>query len=591
VALKRNVVDFETDAILPRPDYPPKPVGVAITFEGKKKYYAWGHPDGNNCTKREAEKVLREVYRQAKEIPVVFHNAKFDMEVAHVHFGLPMLEQHQFEDTMILAFLHDPRDTTFALKLLARQYLGMDPLEQDAVRDWIIANVPHATEKNYGEHIAKAPGKLVGKYAIGDVDRTGKLFRYFYPYVKENDMLDAYRVEKELVPVVIDMEKKGVPIDVKLLQQDYDKAIAAREKLERSIRKKLGTGKLQGPALAKALEERNLVSEFELTEKGNKRTSRESLSKVCTDKHLASTLDKFGRYNKLISTYMEPWLLSACRNNGYFFPWFSSTPSDGRGGTKTGRFSSNFQQVPKEPEDKTLPFMRDYVIADSGQMLYDRDFSQQEIRILAHFENGELMDMYIADPDLDIHFVVGEIIKRISTKEYPRAHIKIVNFGVVYGSGAPSTAERVGCSIEEARELLNYHAQAIPGLARLKRGIKMIARKKEPIITIGGRVYYEEVPGPKGENKAYKLLNTLIQGSAADHTKQAMLRIKPVLDHYSGRFILTVHDEFLISAPKTPKVKIMTDIRDAMNFDLFKVPMLSDGKWGLSWGGLIKCRY
>src|SRR6185295_8942121 len=136
-------VDFETEAIEPRPHYPPKPVGVAIKYPGKKaKYLAWGHPTGNNTTKEAATRELADIFSKQR---VVFHNAKFDIDVAATHLGIPF--PARLEDTMLLGFLDDPHSRQLGLKPMSIKYLGREPTERDELKEWILANVPGAAQK------------------------------------------------------------------------------------------------------------------------------------------------------------------------------------------------------------------------------------------------------------------------------------------------------------------------------------------------------------------------------------------------------------------------------------------------------------
>ena len=134
-------VDFETLPIMNRPHYPPEPVGVAIRRpqDRASKYYAFGHPSGNNCSKADARRALREVWES--DYRVVFHNSKFDADVAEVRMGLPPLLWERMDDTMFLAFLSDPHAPSFALKPLGEKLLGRAPDERDEVVDWLVENL------------------------------------------------------------------------------------------------------------------------------------------------------------------------------------------------------------------------------------------------------------------------------------------------------------------------------------------------------------------------------------------------------------------------------------------------------------------
>jgi len=173
-------LDFETDSIMPRPDYPPEPKGCAILRDDNVDagfYYAWGHPSGNNCDKDVAYREIAE-YFEDPEIELVMHNAAFDCAVAYKHLQV-QIPWGRIHDTMLYAFIDHPFGE-LSLKPLSDLALGMPPEEQEELRQWLISHgVVRSGDKNWGAHICKAPGNIVAPYAIGDVMRTLKLL-YFY---------------------------------------------------------------------------------------------------------------------------------------------------------------------------------------------------------------------------------------------------------------------------------------------------------------------------------------------------------------------------------------------------------------------------
>ena len=172
-------LDFESEAIEPRPKYPPEPVGLAVLPDGLPGFYlAWGHPIENGSSKLEARVLLQELFdNESNEF--IFHNAPFDCSIIEERMSLAV-PWERVHDTMLLAFLANPFGE-LSLKPLAEQLLGEPPTEQDAVRDWLIKHgVCRSTDKGWGAYIARAPGDLVGTYAIGDVKRTLALFKYLY---------------------------------------------------------------------------------------------------------------------------------------------------------------------------------------------------------------------------------------------------------------------------------------------------------------------------------------------------------------------------------------------------------------------------
>jgi DNA polymerase-1 len=585
------IIDYETEKIEKRPVYPPKPVGVAIIEQGKRpEYLAWGHPTENNCTKQDAKRRLKALYRTHR---IVMHGAKFDLEVGEKFFDLPLVPPNGFDCTLLLAFLHDPREPNLKLKPLSDRRLDMPPEEQETLRDWIYANVPGGKQKKtkWGELIARAPGKLVGRYAKGDVVRTKKLRELFSPYVKDMGMLDQYEIEKRVLIKAIELEREGVMVDAKSLAPDLEKAERAQKRYERALYKVLGDINLNsGPQKVAAFEKAGLVDEWEYTDKENEKTGIDSLIRVCNDKQVVHNLDMFSKYTKIIGTYMRPWLKSALENDGRFFPWFNTIKGDNDKGTYTGRFSSNFQQVPREPLKgyRTLPFMRNYVIPDhKNHLLFNRDFASQEIRILAHFEDGELLRAFLENPKLDVHQMVSNVILEKTGIKHPRAYMKSCNFLIVYGGGANALSNDLKISYEDASDIFKQHGEALPGIKDVKDDLRLMYRSNELFKTAGGRWYDFE------EDHDYVALNTLIQGSAADHVKRSLLNIDDMLKakNYDARIVLTIHDEIMISGAKRQKKKLMKDFKEAMEYDeLFDLPMLTDGKIGGCWGkmGVVK---
>ena len=192
-------LDFESDAIDTRPNFPPEPAGLAIYDGTIAEYLAWGHPKENNCLRNDAWLRLQELLLDPA-LEFVFHNAPFDCSIIEekMHLTVPWERVH---DTMLLAFLHDPFGE-LSLKPLSEQLLGMPPEEQDAVREWLIQHgVCRSNDKSWGAHIAKAPGDLVGEYAKGDVIRTYKLYEFF--------MANGKGATKQIAPNKVDTSKIG----------------------------------------------------------------------------------------------------------------------------------------------------------------------------------------------------------------------------------------------------------------------------------------------------------------------------------------------------------------------------------------------
>jgi len=642
-------IDFETEAIDDRPRYPPEPVGVAIWIQGEEpRYLAWGHPTDNNISKAEAVAILARIWA---EYDLLFFNGKFDYEVGVVRLGMPEKHWSAIHDAMFSVFMSDPHARDLGLKPSAERILGMPPEERDAVRDWLVAHgVCTSTDKKWGRFICKAPGSLVGPYAIGDVVRTWMLHEKLHGAFDEFELV-AYDRERRLMPILLRNEQEGMRIDSGRLDTDiviYEAALVAVEEWVRA--------KLQAPSLelskqaqlAEALERAGLVDDWTLTPKHEKTrieltisipeylkmtggkgrsTSKKNLTiDKILDRQVSEALGYHNRLGTALKMSMRPWKVMSDENGGHIFTsWNQVRQADdqGQGGTRTGRMSCPyFMNITKDwnkngdyvhpawSQFPQLPMVRSYILPDEGGLFLHRDYSQQEFRILAHYEDDKLLANYREDPRFDLHNFMSQEITRITGHVLQRGQVKILNFGILYGMGTEKLARSTGtwdpsrclpgCKHENqwngschagdtAKEIRNAQRHALPGLRNLEDTLSRRGRIGESIRTWGGRYYNCEPPAfinGKRRTFEYKLLNYLIQGSAADCTKEAVIRYDQARRH--GRFLVTVHDEINISAATEHKAEEMQVLKEVMESIEFDVPMLSEGKSGPSWGELAK---
>jgi DNA polymerase I-like protein with 3'-5' exonuclease and polymerase domains len=631
---KVTTIDFETMGIEGRPDYPPEPVGVAIKPWGKKaKYYAWGHLRGaNNCTKEEASAALRAAY--ANPDGILFHHAKFDLDVAEVHFGLELPPWRHAHDTTFMLFLHDPHIRFVGLKEAAESILGQPPEERDAVADWLVENQPVEGVKisrspkgkePYGKYIAWAPPAVAGPYAIGDVDRTVRLFEHLYPSLAQREMLPAYDRERRLTPILLGMERSGIRVDLPRLRADVARYGDIVTRLDTYIKQRLGVdgdpefNVDSGQQVVAALVAAGLadVAAMGITKTGKVKSDKNALDVGVADKVLSAVMKYATQLKTCLNTFMKPWLAMAIRSGGFIFTtWNQIRGADA--GARTGRFSStpNFQNIPKEFEPifkeealaasqtaeeraaanrlpscpwkdlPSLPLCRGYIVPYSkGHVLVGRDYSQQEPRILAHFEDGALLAQYQADPWIDYHDNAKFHLERIFNRPFKRKPVKNINLGIIYGQGVPSLAFKNGETVEATQDLKNAILALYPGLKDMGKDMKLRARSNQPIRTWGGREYYCEPPriiDGRIQTFDYKMINVLVQGSAADCTKEGMIRFMEYVhrQHNRGwRMILQVHDEIVVSVPAGDLVECQEALREAMESVEFDVKILSEGSW------------
>lgn len=634
-----TAIDFETDPIQPRPEYPPKPVGVSIRRVGERKsrYYAWGHyTGGNNCTFDEGKAALAEAWEDRRRgVRLLFQNAQFDVDVAVTHMGMDMPEWDEMDDTMFLLFLWDPHAPDLQLKPSAERILGLAPEERDEMVDWLAANKKRLiaetdiaqwtdskgkayinSKAKLGALVAYAPGDVAGRYAGGDTDRTLGLFNYLWPRIVDAGMETAYDRERQIMPILLENERVGMRVAVDALERDVALYRSAQEQADAWLRKRLKSKDLNVDSdvdFAEALSRNGIVrdEDWVLTPTGARSVAKKNLRpEMFKDAKVASVFGYRNRLATCMNMFMVPWLAQATRRG---VPYISTNWNQVRqpgGGTRTGRPSTsdpNFLNLSKTWHDKDdgyvhpsfitslpeLPLVRRYVLADKGGAFLHRDFDGQELRIAAHYEDAALMAAYQENPHLDVHDHVRQLIADIAGLDYHRTQVKITNFRRIYGGGAPATALALNISIDVAKQLLAAHGKALPGLRDLNSRIVSMAKAGEAITTWGGRQYYTEPPkliNGRMVHFEYKLLNYLVQGSAADCTKEAIIRYHnhPKRD---SRFLVTVYDEINSSTQGKSKACIdheMAVLRECMEGIELDVPLLSSGKTGLSWGTLIK---
>lgn len=409
-------VDFETFGIGGRPDYPPVPVGVSIKYYGSKpRYYAWGHNTENNCSKAEAKAALVKAWGHKDGL--LFHNGKFDLDVANIHFGLPIPDWSRVHDTLFLLFLDNPHSSSLGLKEAAVYILEMPADERDAVCDWLISNQPVpgvriSKSKNsphyFGRYVALAPGKIVGAYANGDVIRTEKIFNVLWAKTLDRKMLQAYDRERQLMPILLEMERQGLAVDHRRLKSDVVMYEAWRQSIDQWIFKTLKVNDSvnldSGEQLIRAMVGAGKVDTdlMPKTPTGKFQTNKEALLLGVTDKALLAVLKYRTQLSTCLNTFMKPWLATADASKGLIFTTWNQTriPSGStNAGTRTGRLSStpNFQNIPKEftpsfaheePDIKKakklpkcplkglppLPKVRSYITPFKNEIFIDRDY-------------------------------------------------------------------------------------------------------------------------------------------------------------------------------------------------------------------------
>jgi len=601
--MKPIFLDFETEGIKARPKYPPVPVGLAVYDpEGQfpNGYYSFDHLYGNTSTFSEVYDLLLNVYCSNRAI--CFHNAMFDLDVIETHFDLAIPNTLRLHDTLILAFLNDPHVQSLSLKDLVVTYGLAQPDERDELKEWIIENVPEAKKKKstWGAYICQGPTELVGRYAMADVRLTSLLYDFLSEKVLPAQA-EPYQREMALIPMLLENSRLGVRVDVPGLEKAKLQAetdIALSTDWVRALLNSPDLNVDSDQQLVEVIyqsEHWDKNKSWPKTDKGQLQATKEAFEEMLTNEHLRDVLRYRANLSTCLSTFIEPWLHSG-RDTGRIYTNWNSVRGE-RGGTRTGRLSStpNFQNAPIRypkvnlPDDlkvAALPLIRSFILPDEGHKLVACDFNAQELRIFAHFEGGNLMRQYQVDARADLHTYAAKMMTEASGREVTRTYSKGVSFAILYGAGPKKISEMLEVDYEMAKTLMDSYTTAVaPGLKSMQATMKTRYKLNQPIKTIGGRLVKMEpakVVYGRLREFDYKGVNLLIQGSAADQAKAAMLLFQKT--RRGSRLLLSVHDELVISAPieaiEREAECLMHAMCNAVHMD---VPMVSDYKVGLTY--------
>lgn len=390
-------------------------------------------------------------------------------------------------------------------------------------------------------------------------------------------MLTAYQNEMKLMPHILAMEQRGVCLDAVKLAVDTDYYFDKLDELDTQICEAVGkqVDVDSNAALADAIEAVGLSKGFAQTPTGKRSTAKDSLIGAIGDPMLLGRLLVRGSIATCLRTFMQPWLIQANDHGKLFIRWnqirnYTDT------GARTGRLSSspNLQNIPVTWEalrgqlttigyelEFELPNVRQYIVPREGCVFVGRDYSAQEMKLLAHFTDGALLEALRADPTKDVHMIAADIAG------ITRKVAKTLGFAVLYGAGVGRIAETLGITVTEATIIKRKYLAALPEIKVFQDKLSKAGRTGNFVTTLGGRQYYVQAPAVVNgvmRSFEYKLTNYMIQGSAADQSKEAM--------HYfasnakdGGEIVLTVHDQLVIQCPKNDIEVNKQLLKQAMN--------------------------
>ena len=559
-------------------------IGIAVAVDGAAWYFPIRHDNGSNLDAKQTLRWLADVCSVERDY--IMHNAMYDLGWLWAE-GIEV--KGRIVDTMIVAALIDENRFSYALNALGRDYLNERKSEKD------LYEAANSFGVNAKSEMWKLPAHFVGAYAEQDAALTLKLWQFFKGVIVKEDIADIFDLELQVLKVVFDMRKKGVRVD---LEKAEELKVYLQREEEKVLQESGGTNIdiWAAASIAKAFDAEGLT--YPKTPK----SGQPSFTKNFLANHahaLPQAVVRARELNKARTTFIDTIIKH--QHNGRIHAEAHSLRSDD-GGTVTGRFSysnPNLQQVPARNAE-IGPMIRGLFLPEEGELWGAFDYSSQEPRLVVHYSSllkltgaQEFADQYNVDATTDFHQMAADIVG------VPRKQAKDINLGLFYGMGKNKLAEQLGLEYEDAKDLFKEYHGKVPFVQQLADYVVNRASNKGVIRTLLGRkcrfdkwepnayglykpqtyedAYAEHGPAIK-RAFTYKALNRLIQGSAADQTKAAMVAL-----HKEGITpLIQVHDELDISVAEPETASIIQEIMETC-VDM-QIPSVVDAEFGPSWG-------
>jgi DNA polymerase-1 len=573
---KSFCLDFETDA---KSVVESEIIGVAVALKEKEAYYIpVKHDIKTEFNKQDLLNRLKPVFED-KNIAKIGQNLKFETEIL-LNYGINL--QGLGFDTMVGAYLIDPSQTHYSLDNLAERILSYKTVKYAEV----VIDTKLRT-------LLDADIEKVKDYAGEDADIALRLKSKLEQKIKDFGLQEVlYNIEMPLIPVLAVMEHNGVKIDTAYLKRisvelgdkiyELEKRIylAAGDEFNINSTKQLRTilfDKLGLPVNKK-------------TPTKQASTDEQTLKELANIHPLPALLLEYRTYTKLKTTYVDALPQIVNKKSGRIHTSFNQTV------TTTGRLSSsdpNLQNIPIR--DELGRRIRGAFVAEDGFTLVSADYSQIELRLFAHLSKDNAMQKAFGE-GADIHSITASVIlgKPIADiTQDDRRLAKTINYGISYGMGPFKLSRDLGITMDEARNFIDNYFSKFPGMRQFMQEVIESACQNGEVRTMFGRrrpvpeLLGKKFRGLTSLNHAERFsINTVVQGSAADIMKLAMIEIHKTLpDNFSSaRMILQIHDELLFEVPDNETDKFTAFVRDKMeNVVKLDVKLIVDTGMGKNW--------
>ena len=568
-------------------------VGIAVAAGSFKGYYPVNHQGGGNLPRSKVFKWIQEVLKT--DAAKIMHNAQYDLGWIR---SMGWEVKGPIIDTMVTAALVDENRRSYSLNNLSIEMLGEMKSETELKEEAAQRGLDAKAE------LWKMPAMAVGFYAEQDAVLTLKLWHHLKTFVKKEQLQTIWNTEMELLPILIQMREVGIRIDL-------DKAEILKKQfktLESSLITEIK--KLSGIAVdiwaarsvAKAFDAVGI--KYDLTEKS--KAPSFTTNWLTNNEHpLAKLIREAREVNKLHSTFIDSFLRFS--HKGRIHAEINQLRSD-TGGTVSGRLSysnPNLQQIPARNKEYGK-LIRGLFLPEEGCKWGSFDYSQQEPRLVVHYAattdkklgglaGADVLIKAYREDDADFHQVVADMAN------IPRTQAKTINLGIFYGMGQAKLAKQLGITVEEAKAILAEYNSKVPFVKQLANRVQKQASETGAVKTIGGRKCRFNLYEPKSYGlflaltekeyimehgslssarraMTYKALNRLIQGSAADQVKIAMVNC-----YKAGHIpMLQIHDELCFNIESEIDEKNIINVME--NSVELEVPNKVDVSIGDNWG-------
>ncbi len=580
---KAKVIFFDTETTSTE-EMQAEIVGISLAVrEGQGYYIAVGHVSGNNLPLDKVIAALKPSMTDAR-IAKVAHNAKYDYIVL-VRHGL-IVAPITF-DTMLAEFIVDPSSRNIGLKNLAFTRLGEEMIH--------IEELIGKGKKQIS--MAEVAIESAATYAAADAETTLRLMPIMQKELERvNGIKLLAEIDLPLTPVLAEMEMTGVLLDLPFLKKMSDELAIRLSEIEKqvfdSVGKPFNINSTQ--QLSEVLFTRLRLEppdKGKKTASGHYSTSAEVLEALRGKHPVADWVLENRELSKLKSTYLDALPEAVDEKTGRVHTSYSQI------GAVTGRLSSNnpnLQNIPIRTE--TGRRVRKGFIADQGNVLLSVDYSQIELRIVAHMAQDQAM-LRAFRAGNDIHATTAAAVYGVGleavTKDM-RRHAKSINFGLIYGMSAFGLTRSTELTLAEAEDFVQAYFTQFPGIKKYLDGIRRQAAEIGYVETLLGRKRY--FPALQGKvnvqmknREEREAINAPIQGSAADIMKIAMIKIPPAIQaaRLKAKMLLQVHDELVLECPKDEMEKAARLVQEIMaNAYPMSIPLETEARWGMNWGDM-----